>query len=302
MKEFELIRWIADRAPSARGVVTGIGDDCAVLECPGSSCLVVTTDMLLEGTHFSTTDSPADIGYKAVAVSISDVAAMGCRSLHAFLAVGLPGTANASLAMGLLDGALAAANRFGVSLAGGDTTESRGGLSICSTVVGAPPEGRVPILRSGARPGEVVAVTGSLGGSLSGRHLQFVPRQAEALELVEGAAVGGMIDISDGLSSDARHLADMSGVRVRLFADRIPISPQASGNDPLEAALNDGEDFELLFTLGFNDAARLGGAGLAGTPVTIIGEVVAGPPGILLVDASGRETELQAGGYEHFSR
>jgi len=302
LKELELIHWIAERAPSAAGLATGIGDDCAVLDCPGGGCVVVTTDMLLEGTHFSADDSPEDVGYKAVAVSISDVAAMGCRSLHAFLAVGLPAVADSALARGLFDGAVAAANRFGVSLAGGDTTRSPGGLSICSTLVGAPPEGRTPILRSGARPGQALAVTGDLGGSLSGHHLRFVPRQTEALQLVEEYAVGGMIDLSDGLSSDAWHLARMSGVRLRLFADRIPISPRASAADPLGAALNDGEDFELLFTVASEECARLSGAGLAGTPITIIGEVLAGTPGVTLVDSSGRETDLKAGGYEHFSR
>lgn len=302
MKEFELIRWIAEQTPPGDGLVNGIGDDCAVLELPGGETIVVTTDMLIEGTHFRSGDAPEDIGYKAIAVSISDVAAMGCRSLHAFLAVGLPGGFADSFAKGLLRGALQAAGRFGVSLAGGDTTASPGGLSICSTLIGAPPAGRSPVLRSGATAGQSVLVTGRLGGSLAGRHLRFVPRQNEALELVAHYPVGAMIDLSDGLSSDARHVAQRSGVRLRLNGDRIPVSEDVRSEDPVLAALNDGEDFELLFTAAAPDARDLQRTGLAGTPVTIIGEVVSGTPGVTLVKADGDETELAAGGYEHFGR
>ena len=169
-------------------------------------------------------------------------------------------------------------------------------------MLGLPPKGGKPVLRSGARAGESIAVTGCLGGSLAGRHLRFVPRQAEALELVAGYAVGAMIDISDGLSSDARHLAVGSGVGLRLFADRIPMSEDARSSDPLAAALNDGEDFELLFTVPPDAGRRLSRSGLCGTPVTIIGEVVEGPAGVALVGRSGEEHELEAGGYEHFAR
>ncbi len=301
MKEFDLIRWIAERTPAGDGVVTGIGDDCAVLDLPGDACIVVTTDMLLEGTHFRSGDSPEEIGYKAVAVSLSDVAAMGCRSLHAFLAVGLPEGFAPAFATRLLEGALRAARRFGVSLAGGDTTASSAGLCICSTLIGAPPSGRQPVLRSGAAVGEAVMVTGRLGGSLAGRHLRFVPRQDEALELVARCAVGAMIDLSDGLSSDARHLAAQSGVRLRLFEDRIPVSDEVAAGNPLQAALNDGEDFELLFTVSPGVAHELQRTGLAGTMVTVIGEVVAGAPGVILVGRGGDEAELAAGGYEHFA-
>jgi thiamine-monophosphate kinase len=302
LREFELIRWISEHAPAGAGLQTGIGDDCAVLRTPGGEVLVVTTDMLVEGTHFQSGDRPEEIGYKAMAVSISDVAAMGCRSLHAFLAVALPAGFAPSLATGLIDGALAAARRFGVTLAGGDTTASPAGITICSTLVGIPPAGGAPILRSGARSGEVVAVTGRLGGSLAGRHLRFVPRQDEALELVRRFAVGAMIDLSDGLSSDVRHLADRSGVRVRLRREWIPISEEARSADPLASALNDGEDFELLFTVSPEAGLALSREGLCGTPVTVVGEVLPGPAGVSICDDHGRESELAAGGYEHFAR
>jgi thiamine-monophosphate kinase len=300
LREFELIRWIADRTPAGEGVVTGIGDDCAVLDHPGGAPLVVTTDLLLEGTHFHAEDAPEDIGWKALAVSISDVAAMGCRSRHAFLAAGLPRRCGEGFARRVFEGALRAAAEFEVSLAGGDTTASRTGTSICSTVIGTPPAGHRPVLRSGASPGEAVLVTGRLGGSLAGRHLRFTPRQREALLLVSKVAVGAMIDLSDGLSSDARHLAERSGVRLRLFADRIPVSDAAAAEDPLGAALHDGEDFELLFTVPGAVAEELCREGLGGTPVTRIGEVVEGSVGVALVAANGREHDLKAGGYEHF--
>jgi thiamine-monophosphate kinase len=304
VREFELIDWIRGRSGPAGGlVVLGIGDDAAVLDLRTDGRAVVTTDLILESTHFLAGDDPFDVGYKAMAVSVSDVAAMGCRSVAGFLAVGLRRDRGEEYAKRLFEGALAVCREAGAALAGGDTTESRGGTVLCSTVVGAVPPGGEPILRSGARPGEAVFVTGRLGGSLAGRHLRFAPRQAEALALVAGGRVGAMIDLSDGLSSDAGHVARASGVRLLLLADRIPISEAArsaaDGRSALSRALDDGEDFELLFTAPHERAAALERDGLAGTPVTRIGEVRAGE-GVVLRSADGREAPLEAGGYEHF--
>jgi thiamine-monophosphate kinase len=139
---------------------------------------------------------------------------------------------------------------------------------------------------------------------MAGRHLRFVPRQAEALELVSRCAPGGMIDLSDGLSIDTWHLARESGVRIRLRAADIPLSPAAAGAEDdrpaLTHALDDGEDFELLFTASPEDAASLVADGLAGTPVTRIGEVLEGAPEVTIVGADGQEAPLVEGGYEHF--
>ncbi len=304
MREFELIEWIRERARLLPPAALGIGDDAAVVDCGPDGRAVVSTDLLLEDTHFRAGDDPFAVGWKALAVSVSDLAAMGCRSLAGFLAVGLRRDRGEDYARRLLEGAVALAAAQGLALAGGDTTESRGGVVVCSTVVGTPPPGGSPVLRSGARPGEVLMVTGSLGGSLAGRHLTFTPRQAEALALVAGGAVGGMIDVSDGLSSDAGHLARESGVALVVEAERVPVSPAAraasDGRPALRHALDDGEDFELLFTVAPGRAETLARQGLAGTPVAAIGRVEAGPAEVRLRFPDGREEPLRAGGYEHF--
>jgi thiamine-monophosphate kinase len=304
MREFDLIEWIRERAHRLPPAALGIGDDAAIVDCGPGGRAVVSTDLVLEGTHFLESDDPFAVGWKSLAVSVSDLAAMGCRSLAAFLAVGLRRDRGENYARRLLEGALALAGDMGVALAGGDTTESRGGVVVCSTVVGAPPPGGTPVLRSGARPGEVLMVTGSLGGSLAGRHLRFVPRQAEALALVAGGPVGGMIDISDGLSSDAGHLARESGVTLVVEAARVPVSAAAAaamdGRPALQHALDDGEDFELLFTVPADRAEALSRHGLTGTPVAAIGRAETGPAGVRIRYPDGREEPLRAGGYEHF--
>jgi thiamine-monophosphate kinase len=236
-----------------------------------------------------------------VAVSLSDVAAMGCRATAAFLAVALRRDHPDSFVAGLLAGARAVAAEYGVPLAGGDTTETTGPVVLCSTLLGEPPPGREPVLRSGARPGDALLVTGSLGGAGRERHLTFPPRLAQAAELVARWHPRAMIDLSDGLSTDARHLAEESGVSIRLIASAIPRS-RAAGAEPeaLAAALSDGEDFELLFTVPEEEAEPLARAGLAGTAVTRIGSVAAGPARVTLAGTDGTEEELLAGGYEHF--
>jgi len=298
MKERELIRRIRERIPGGEGLRVGIGDDAAVFD--GGGRLVVTTDMLVEETHFRRDDAPRAVGRKALAVSLSDVAAMGCRPIGAVLAVALRAEQSDDYALALIDGVADLAAEYGVPLMGGDTTATTGPAVLASTVFGRAPEGGEPVLRSGAKPGQSVLVTGSLGGSRSGRHLTFTPRVDEALELVAQFRPGAMIDLSDGLSTDAAHVAAESGVRIRLSADRIPVADAARDGDPLTRALSDGEDFELLFTLDESAAREVERTGLAGTPVHIVGEVLAGEPGVVLATADGRERVLRPEGYEHF--
>ena len=305
MRELEIIRFIRERVGDAAGVPTGIGDDAAVLSFADGDRTVVTTDLLLEGTHFASEDDPALVGRKAIAVSLSDIAAMGCRPVAALLAVGLARERGRAYAEGLLEGARSVCARYDVALVGGDTTESRGPAVLCSTVLGVPPEGGGPILRCGAKPGDDLYVTGRLGGSLSGRHLRFPPRVAEALALVEGFQPTAMLDLSDGLSTDAWHLARESGVTLRIRAALLPVSDEAAaakdGRKALDHALNDGEDFELLFTMSADgDLDRLTGEGLAGTRVTLIGAVAEGPPAVTIGREDGTEEEVVEGGYEHF--
>jgi thiamine-monophosphate kinase len=302
MKELDLIRHVRELCPPSGDLETGIGDDAAVIRI-GAETVVLTTDMLVEGVHFLPDDPPRDVGWKALAVSVSDVAAMGAKATAAVIAVALRPDVPDDRVRDLLAGIRAAAAAADVPLAGGDTTGTSGPLTITSTVLGRPLPGKRPVLRSGARPGQALLVTGSLGGSLAGRHLRFVPRQAEALTLVERATPGAMIDLSDGLSTDAWHLARESGVTLRIRADRVPVSDAAraadDGRSGLDHALTDGEDFELLFTVSETEAAAIVREGLAGTPVTRIGEVAPGGPAVVLVDADGDEEPLPPRGWEH---
>src|ERR1019366_5184421 len=212
---------------------------------------LITTDMLLEGSHFVLADvGPRRVGRKAMAVNLSDIAAMGGRPIAAFASVALPRGNTEVIAKELYLGMLDMAAPFHTDIAGGDTNSWNGGLVISVTVLGEPgPQG--PILRRGARPGDWLFVTGPLGGSILGKHLDFTPRIKEALLLQEHAAIHAMIDISDGLSADAFHICEESACGLVLVAERIPIADAARGlavgKAPLDHALTDGEDFELAF-------------------------------------------------------
>lgn len=307
--EFDVIRAIRAAAPAGDGVVVGIGDDCAVLRGGADEDLLVTTDLLLEGRHFREDASPEDIGWKSLAVSVSDIAAMGGTPRHAVVAVALRREHTGEFADRLTRGLLDCANRYGCALVGGDTNGTDGPLVVCVTLTGAVPRGGA-VLRSGARPGDAICVTGALGGSLAGRHLRPTPRVAEAAALVAGGAVHAMIDVSDGLSSDLGHVAHESGVAAELWADRIPIhadavaASRADKRTLLEHALHDGEDFELCFTVPAERAALLVAKGLAATPVAHVGRVVAGS-GVVLLDREGAgctAVPLEAGGFDHFRR
>ena len=271
MGEFDHIAWLRQRTPKSPRILVGPGDDCAViapkprgevLRTPGiDNGWLVTTDMLLEGSHFVLAETgPRRVGRKAMAVNLSDIAAMGGRPVAAFVSVGLPRAQTQTVAQDLYLGMREVADAFDTSIAGGDTNTWAGGLVICVTVLGDPgPQG--PILRSGAKPADWLMVTGPLGGSILGKHLDFVPRVREGLLLQEHAPIHAMIDISDGLAVDVFHLSEESGCGVLLLADNIPIAPAAralaDGKTPLEHALSDGEDFELAFAVAADDGARL---------------------------------------------
>lgn len=302
--EFELIDWIATRSATRAPVLVGIGDDAAVLE-PAASSQLVTTDMLMDGVDFLSAELPAlVIGRKALAVSLSDIAAMGGRAVTAFCAVAVPKSAGQQYARELHEGLLALADEFEVVLAGGDTNSWDGPLVITTTVLGEPLAGQ-PVLRSGARPGDVLCVTGALGGSLRGHHYSFQPRLKEVQLLLELARPTSMIDLSDGLAADVRHLCDGSGVGVRIDSTKVPLTPAAheasqtgSGRTPLEHALGDGEDFELLFTLDPNDLERVQAAWKHATSITPIG-VMTAELELLLIDAQGQPSQLPELGWKH---
>ena len=307
--EWALIDWIRRRVrldPAA--VPIGPGDDMALVGLGGESEFLITVDVLLEGTHFDLrAATPRQVGYKALAISLSDAAAMASLPVAAVAWVGLPAASSMRFAQDLERGLWDAAERFACPIVGGDVTSwaKAGGLTIGTALVSRA-AGVRPVRRSGARPGDCLFVTGRLGGSILGRHLEFVPRVAEARELARLADLHAMIDLSDGLSTDLAHLCREGGVGAEVWADRVPVSPDAErlarrdGRPALEHALNDGEDFELLFSVGPEDGARLAGAGaVAGVALSHIGQVVAGA-GVTLVGADGRRRPLPMGGWEHF--
>jgi thiamine-monophosphate kinase len=307
--EWKLIEWIRSRTrldPAA--VPIGPGDDMALVGLGGESQCLITIDALLEGTHFNFSQAtPRQVGYKAMAVSLSDVAAMAGKPVCALAWVGLPEDRDMKFAEELSLGMADAAEKYACPIVGGDITSWRQPLTIGTAIVGRP-AGVIPVRRSGAKPGDLLFVTGELGGSLLGRHLAFTPRLAEARQLAALVTLHAMIDLSDGLSTDLGHIVRESGVAAEVDADAVPISAdavklaQSDGGSPLEHALNDGEDFELLMAVEPVDAQDL----LKQNPLktarlTCIGRITEGS-GATLVEPSGQRKALVPKGYEHFKR
>ncbi len=300
--EFEFIDQLRRRCPVRPPVMKGIGDDAAVLQHATATSEVVTTDLLMEGVDFLLESaSPELIGRKSLAVNLSDIAAMGARPTAAFVAVSLSRQWGQTFADRFYDGLLQLADQFQVTIAGGDTNSWDGPFVCCVTAMGVPC-GTKPVLRSGAKPGDILFVTGACGGSLSGRHLDFVPRLQEAARLVELVDVHAMIDISDGLAADLHHLLSESGVGAELQEAAIPIHPDVhempSGKTPLERALSDGEDFELIFAVAEQDAIRLLAEWDLETPLHELGRITAAP-GCWLTTPHGQRYELPPLGWTH---
>lgn len=250
--EFSLIDWLRQHSVGTTSVPVGIGDDAAILAPTPGEELLVTTDMLMDGRHFIVGQAaPELIGRKALAVNLSDIAAMAGRPLAAFVSWALPRAGGRELAERLFTGMQSLADQFQVAIAGGDTNSWDGPLVINITLVGET-VGRQRVLRQGAQPGDGLYVTGPLGGSLAGRHLTFTPRLREARVLATVAKVTAMLDLSDGVASDLRHILRASQVGVDLDGASVPIHPDVSATlaprERLQRALTDGEDFELLFT------------------------------------------------------
>jgi len=312
--EFAFIDWVRARAAMTDRLSVPIGDDAACWEFPEPSRCLVTTDMLMEGTHFTFPEAtPQQVGRKALAVNLSDIAAMAGRPLAAFISVAFPKTHGSQpvglgsqpvglLTTGLYEGMLPLAEEFDTVIAGGDTNAWNGPLVVSLTLLGEV-VGNGPVTRSGAQPGDGIFVTGRLGGSLAdGSHFHFQPRVEEALRLNETASLHALIDLSDGLASDLLHILEESGVGAEIEADAILISDAANtltdGQTPLQHALSDGEDFELCFTVSPSDAERLLNDPPIAVPLTRIGTIVAGR-GCELVNADGSRTPLTRSGWEH---
>lgn len=305
--EFALIDWFRQRERSRSSIWSkqGIGDDCAILAVTPGRDLLVTTDMLMDGRHFQLSqDGPEAVGYKAIGVNLSDIAAMAGVPRAVVVAVALPRREAVSVARGIYNGMRPLAEQFHIDLVGGDTNAWDGPLVVSVTLIGETTT-RGPVLRSGAKAGDAILVTGPLGGSLAlGRHLRPEPRIAEALALHQAAAIHAMIDISDGLSSDLGHILEESGVGAVLDAESIPVHPDArivsrqDGTPALDHALNDGEDFELCLVVSPDDAAQLLASPPAPAKIYQVGSAT-DEPGLWVRFPDGRLLPVAPGGFDH---
>ena len=335
MNEFDFLKKLKERARgSSTGLVCGIGDDAAVFQPAAGNNVVISTDLLLEDIDFRLeTTRPELLGQKALAVSLSDIAAMGARPRWALLSIAVTSEVWESE---FLDefylGFFQLAQRLGVKLIGGDLSRTGGKIAIDSVVIGESPSGG-EIFRSGARPGDQLYVTGYLGDAAAGlrllergarvhnnatgkretnsvdhlllRQLQPEPRVGWGILLGEEQLATAMIDISDGLSSDLNHLCEESGVGAVVEASRLPIDTVVTeicgrrALDPLMLALHGGEDYELLFTVAPENVSRLPRR-VDGVSVTRIGEIKNASEGVRISEGA-KVWKLEPGGWEHFS-
>jgi thiamine-monophosphate kinase len=310
MNELELIARLTRSLPANASVVAGAGDDCAVLDCgqPGRY-LLFKTDAVVEGVHFTKEAQPEQIGHKALGRCLSDIAAMAGSPLAALVTLALPDHFSPDFVERIYAGLNRLAQRHGVAIAGGETTRNPERLLLSMAMVGDVARDKC-ILRSGAKAGDALFVTGELGGSRAGKHLDFAPRLAEAHWLAAHFPLHAMIDVSDGLAGDLRHILRLSQVGAELLSRAIPVSraakwqtrAESSSQPPLLAALGDGEDFELLFALGSGHAVALQDAWKKQFPklrLSCIGRITA-ERGLKLRDNTGIHA-LETHGYIHFA-
>jgi len=292
--EFGLISRIRGKEKRCKGVVRGVGDDCAVIDDGGRDYLLVTQDMLTEEVHFRVKEAGyRRIGRKALGVSLSDIAAMAGRPEFYTLSLACPANTEVKAIDEFYRGLEEAASGYGVKLVGGDT--SRAKRFVCDICLFGRVEKRLVTLRSGARIGDDIFVTGTLGGSRGKKEFCFTPRVKEARILVRNYRINSMIDISDGLSSDIRRIAEESGVGAEMWASRIPVARGAKG---IINAISDGEDFELLFTApaGYKekDISRK-----LSLKVSRIGRIVPRQEDIVVKDKNGKKISAKRG-FLHF--
>ncbi|HVQ37285.1 MAG TPA: thiamine-phosphate kinase [Pyrinomonadaceae bacterium] len=336
MNEFDFIKKIraqADLRGTSSGLVRGIGDDAAVLRSAAGSDVVISTDLLVEGIDFRrNTTQPNQLGHKALAVSLSDIAAMGARPRWSLLSIGVPGDVwETEFIESFYAGFFQLADRFGVKLIGGDLSRTLERIVVNSIVLGECAYEQ-EVFRSEAKPGDQIYVTGFLGDAAAGlrliergarvqgesltaadnnsidhlllRHLQPEPRVGWGLLVGHQQLATAMIDLSDGLSSDLNHLCDESKVGALVDSSSVPIDQLVTeicgrrALDPLMLALHGGEDFELLFTVDPENVSKLPKR-VDGIPITRIGEIKELSHGVQIAEGS-KIWKLEPGGWEHF--
>ena len=293
--EFGLIERIRKKIRVDASVFKGIGDDAAILKPKAGEEILLTTDILIEGHDFRLKEAtPYEIGRKALAINLSDIAAMGGVPKHAVIAIGMPAHLPIRFVQELYRGIGDLARQFKVNIVGGDTSASE--KIVLSVAVMGYGKAKSAVLRSGAKMGDVIFVTGTLGGSYaSKKHLNFVPRISEAQFLVKNFKIHAMMDISDGLASDIHRITKASDVGAVIFKAQIPVSRHAKS---IEAALTEGEDFELLFTLSTAEAERL--MKMKPKKFLPVGRIVSKAKGVMIVDEKGRVKPLTEKGFDHF--
>ena len=320
--EFGLIERIAGRVLRKNGVTIGIGDDAAAIEPSEGLLSLVTTDMLVEGVHFDLSlCDPITLGRKSLSVNLSDIAAMGGIPRHFLLSLAIPKDVPLEFLDAFIEGALERGEQFGVALIGGDTSSSPAGLVISITVIGEQSPDLI-VRRKGARPGDLICVTGTLGdaalglallkagkrgGTAIARQLDPLPRVREGMKLAEARIPSAMIDISDGLLADLGHILKLSGAGARLYLEKLPISEEYREKQPLfkeeffSLPLSGGEDYELLFTIPAGKISALQSMfAEPGIAATVIGEITP-HDGISVLTSSGNEFSPRQTGFSHFS-
>jgi len=293
--EFGLIEMFKKRIKTDSSVVKGSGDDCAVLKLDKNNYQLFTCDMLVEGVDFTLKDNPYLVGRKAIAVSISDIAACSGEPQHCVISLGLAKNTQLRFVDKLFQGMLDISKKYKVNIVGGDLSQSSK-VVINVSMLGVVEKKRLT-LRNAAKPGDIIFVTGSLGSSILGKHLKFIPRIKEARFLSRNFKVNAMIDLSDGLAQDLGHILEESKVGAVIYEDLIPLSKQAAG---LSDALNSGEEFELLFTLPRKQAKRL--LKLRKPDFHPIGEIMEKKYGFKLINKHNRAVDIRPKGFRHFLR
>jgi thiamine-monophosphate kinase len=291
--ENRLVAALTRRLALGEDVRVGAGDDCAVIGPPRAArWQLLKTDVVIEGVHFLADEDPRRIGWKALCRAISDIAAMGGTPAHALITLAAPPATLVAKIEALYTGLRKAARKFDVSIVGGETSRSPGPLFLNIALTGRVERARC-VLRSGGRPGDALYVTGRLGGSRAGKHLDFTPRLAEARWLVANFKLHALMDLSDGLAADLPRLAAASRCGYEVLLDELPLTRGST----VEQALTDGEDFELLFAIAPRQIIRLESAWRKAFPKLSLTRI-----GTLRGQQPATSNQQSTSGHDHFAQ